>query len=90
MKEKQAEIKGFLAWLEREIGAPLDTLTGHTRLRNYLGYQKGEPRLILEELLEVLRRNRRRLMARSAGEGIQVQPRETHAPSSAAWPPPTG
>jgi len=61
-KEKQAEVRGFLAWLEREIGASVDDLTGKTRLRNYSGdYQKGEPHLTLEELLAILRKNRRRL-----------------------------
>jgi len=61
-KQKQAEVKGFLAWLEREIGAPIDNLTRKTHLRNYLGdYQKGKPHLTLEELLDTLRRNRRRL-----------------------------
>lgn len=61
-KEKQAEVKGFLAWLEREIGASIDDLTNKTRLRNYLGdYQKGESHLTLEEVLDILRKNRRKL-----------------------------
>ncbi len=61
-KEKQAEVKGFLAWLEREIGAPIDNLTRKTHLRNYLGdYQKGESHRALEGVLDILRRNRRRL-----------------------------
>jgi hypothetical protein len=61
-KAKQAEVKGFLAWLGREIGAPIDTLNNKTRVQNYLGdYQKGEPHATLEELLAVLRQNRRKL-----------------------------
>jgi hypothetical protein len=36
-KERQSEVKGFLAWLEREIGSPLVSLTGRTKIRNYLG-----------------------------------------------------
>jgi hypothetical protein len=63
-KTKQAEVKGFLAWLGREIGAPIDTLNNKTRVQNYLGdYQKGEPHATLEELLAVLRQNRRKLTA---------------------------
>jgi len=61
-KQKQAEVKGFLEWLEREIGVPIDNLTRKTYLRNYLGdYQKGEHHLTLKELLDILRKNRRRL-----------------------------
>jgi len=61
-KRKQAEVKGFLDWLEREMGASINDLTNKTRLRNYLGdYQKGESHLTLEGLLNILRKNRRRL-----------------------------
>jgi hypothetical protein len=61
-KNKQAEVKGFLTWLEREIGASIDGLTRKTYLRNYLGdYQKDEPHLVLEDVLNILRRNHRRL-----------------------------
>jgi len=71
-KEKQAEVKGFLAWLEREIGASVDDLSGKTRLRNYLGdYQKGEPHLTLEELLQILRKNRRRLKVAPSKRAFQ-------------------
>ncbi len=61
-REKQAEVSGFLAWLGREIGASIEELSNKTRLQGYLGdYQKGQPHLTLEELLAVLRQNRRRL-----------------------------
>jgi len=61
-KEKQAEVAGFLAWLEREIGTPIDDLTRKTHLRNYLGeYQKEEPHLALEKVLDILRHNQRKL-----------------------------
>ena len=61
-KQKQAEVKGFLSWLEREIGVPIDNLTRRTDLRNYLGdYQKGKSHLTLDELLDILRQNRRQL-----------------------------
>ncbi len=71
-REKQAEVRGFLKWLEREIGASVDDLTGKTRLRNYLGdYQKGEPHLTLEELLGILRKNRKRLKVDPAKRAFQ-------------------
>ncbi|MBC7249930.1 MAG: Eco57I restriction-modification methylase domain-containing protein [Anaerolineae bacterium] len=71
-KEKQAEVKGFLSWLEREIGAAIDDLTNKTRLRNYLGdYQKNESHLTLEELLAILRKNRRRLQVDPSARAFQ-------------------
>ena len=71
-QEKQAEVKGFLAWLAREVGAPLDGLTGKSRLQNYLGdYQKGEAHLALDELLDVLRRNRRHLRVDPSARAFQ-------------------
>jgi len=61
-KQKQTEVKGFLSWLEREIGASLDDLTNKTKLLSYLGdYQKGETHLTLDEVLDILRKNRRKL-----------------------------
>src|SRR5690606_25090489 len=50
-KEKQAEIKRFLGWLEARLKIQprggetgITSLTGKTVLQNYLGdYQKGEP-----------------------------------------------
>lgn len=34
-KEKQAEIKGFLGWLESEIGAKINELKGKTKIKEY-------------------------------------------------------
>ena len=71
-KEKQAEVKGFLAWLERETGAPVDALTGKSRVQGYLGdYQKGEPELSLDDLLDVLKKNVRRLKADPSAREFQ-------------------
>ena len=70
--EKQAEVKGFLAWLEREIGTPIDKLTRKTHLRNYLGdYQKNEAHLALEDVLDILRRNRRRMQVDPSARAFQ-------------------
>jgi hypothetical protein len=73
-KQKQAEMKGFLAWLQREIGANIDALTNKTALQNYLGdYQKGEPHLTLDGLLEVLKKNRRKLAIDPSRRAFQEQ-----------------
>ena len=37
-KEKQGEVKGFLTWLEREIGAKVEDLTNKTKLQSYHGH----------------------------------------------------
>lgn len=81
---RQAEVKGFLEWLEREIGVPVDDLTGKSRVRNYLGdYQKGEAHLTLEELLEVLRKNQRRLAVDPSGRAFQERLRQEYEASLA-------
>ena len=77
-RDKQTEVNGFLTWLQREIGAPLDNLGNKTRVQNYLGdYQKGEPHASLEDLLAVLRQNRRKLAVdpgrRAFQEHLQVE-----------------
>ncbi len=51
-REKGEEIRGFLRWLEREIGAEIDTLKNKTAIQGYFD-------LTLEELLEILKKNRR-------------------------------
>ncbi|MCX6031108.1 MAG: N-6 DNA methylase [Chloroflexi bacterium] len=71
-REKQAEVKGFLAWLSRETGANINTLNNKTRVQAYLGdYQKGEPHATLEELLDILRQNRRKLAVDPSGRAFQ-------------------
>ena len=51
-KTKGEEIRGFLRWLEREIGTKIDTLKNKTKIYAY-SY------LSLEELLGILKQNRR-------------------------------
>jgi hypothetical protein len=53
-KEKQQEIKGFLRWLEGEVGAKIEELTPKTKLQSYYELETGE-------LLAILKRNRRKL-----------------------------
>ena len=61
-RDIRTEMLGFLGWLERQIGARVRDLAGKTNLQDYLGdYQKGQLHLVMEELLTILRKNRRRL-----------------------------
>jgi hypothetical protein len=53
-KEKQAEIKGFLSWLETSLGCPVDDLSGKTYVRAY--HERN-----FDELLSTLKKNRRRI-----------------------------
>jgi hypothetical protein len=71
-KAKQREVRGFLGWLERETGAPLDSLTGKTALENYIGdYQKGEEPASLEQILAVLKKNQNKLNVDISGRDFQ-------------------
>jgi len=69
-KQKHAEQKRFLGWLEgalkiapdKQGNTGLDALTGKTTLRNYLGdYQKGEDHAPFEAIVDVLHKNRNRI-----------------------------
>jgi hypothetical protein len=61
-KQKQTEIKGFLQWLERFIGCPVDTLTNKSKIQNYLGdYYKNMHHLGFDELIEVLKKNSKKI-----------------------------
>ena len=61
-KQKQTEIKGFLQWLERFIGCPVDTLANKSKIQNYLGdYYKNMPHVSFDELIEVLKKNSKKI-----------------------------
>ena len=61
-KQKEAEIKSFLQWLERFIGCEIDTLTNKSKIQNYLGdYYKDTPHLSFDELIEVLKKNSKKI-----------------------------
>jgi len=61
-QQKQTEIKRFLQWLEPFIGCPIDTLTNKSKIQNYLGdYNKDEPHLSFDDLIEVLKKNKKKL-----------------------------
>ena len=99
-KQKGDEMRGFLAWLERETGAKIEDLTGRSQLRDYPGdYQKGEtplPSTILRQLrarppgdpaqehAQAGRRSGRSQVPGVAQEGVRSQPRGAAAAQSAA------
>ncbi len=69
-KQKQAEIKKFLSWLEAELQIQpdsegrggLEALANRTKLKNFLGdYQKNEPHLEFSEFWQLLKKNEKRL-----------------------------
>jgi hypothetical protein len=53
-KQKQQEIKGFLGWLESEIGSKVEDLSPKTKVQEY-------NKLKFDELLAVLKKNKRKL-----------------------------
>lgn len=53
-KEKNVEVKGFLKWLEREIGAKIDDLSNKTVIKEY--YKNN-----FEKLIEVLKKNKKKI-----------------------------
>jgi hypothetical protein len=62
-QQKQTEIKGFLKWLERFIGCPVDTLKNKSKIQNYLGdytkQQTLDPALDFDGLISILNQNKK-------------------------------
>jgi hypothetical protein len=52
-KAKNQEIKGFLKWLEREIGVAVEELTNKTAIKEYHTHN-------FDQFLEVLKKNRKK------------------------------
>ncbi|MDP8241328.1 MAG: TaqI-like C-terminal specificity domain-containing protein [Candidatus Hatepunaea meridiana] len=63
-KQKQAEVNGFLSWLERHIGAKVDDMSNKTKLRAYHDYE-------LDTVVNVLIKNRRKLKANPSARSFQ-------------------
>lgn len=53
-KQKNEEIKGFLKWLEREIGAEINTLANKTAIKEYHGND-------FNHLLDALKKNKNKI-----------------------------
>ncbi len=63
-RAKGEEIRGFLSWLEREIGVEIDALRNKTKIRGYFN-------LSFEELLGILRGNRRTIAVDPSNRNFQ-------------------
>ena len=63
-KAKGEEIRGFLHWLEREIGCKIDILKNKTAIQHYSN-------LSFEELLEILKRNYRSITVDPSSRSFQ-------------------
>jgi hypothetical protein len=63
-KAKNEEIKGFLKWLEREIGAEIDTLTNKTAIKEYHDND-------FNHLLDVLKKNKNKISVDPTNRKIQ-------------------
>ncbi|ELP55683.1 type I restriction enzyme family protein [Microcystis aeruginosa TAIHU98] len=71
-REKQKEIKSFLRYLEKIIGSAIDNLTNKSKIQNYLGdYQKSEPHLSLDQLWEILKKNKKKITVNLLDRQIQ-------------------
>ena len=63
-KAKNEESKGFLKWLEREIGPEIDALTNKTAIKEYYEHN-------FDHLLEVLKKNKNKLSIDPSSRKIQ-------------------
>ncbi|MFM5980446.1 MAG: Eco57I restriction-modification methylase domain-containing protein [Sphaerospermopsis kisseleviana] len=74
-KQKQAETKGFIRWLERFIGTDIDNLTNKSKIQNYLGdyykQKQGDNHLTLDELIDILKKNKKKLKIDISGRKEQ-------------------
>ncbi|HCJ36610.1 MAG TPA: restriction endonuclease, partial [Ktedonobacter sp.] len=89
-KEKWEAQKGFLDWLvtmlrilpDKESCQGIDVLTGKAKLADYPGdYQKNEPPLAAEELLEILRKNKNHLGVSLSDMGLVDRIKKTYEES---------
>ncbi len=74
-KQKQTEIKGFLTWLARLIGTDIDNLTNKSKIQNYLGdyykQKQADNHLTLDELIDILKKNKKKLKIDISGRKEQ-------------------
>jgi hypothetical protein len=74
-KQKQTEIKGFLTWLARLIGTEIDNLTNKSKIQNYLGdyykQKQADNHLTLDELIDILKKNKKKLKIDISGRKEQ-------------------
>ena len=53
-KQKQQEIKGFLGWLEGEVGAMMEDLSPKTKIKSYYDHD-------FDDFCDILKKNKNRL-----------------------------
>ena len=74
-QQKQTEIKGFLTWLARLIGTDIDNLTNKSKIQNYLGdyykQKQADNHLTLDELIDILNKNKKKLKIDISGRKEQ-------------------
>jgi hypothetical protein len=63
-KQKQAEVKGFITWLERAIGTEVDDLNNKTKVKVYHEHD-------FETILAILKQNRRKLTVNPETRNVQ-------------------
>jgi hypothetical protein len=89
-KEKRAAQKEFLDWLvtmlrilpDKEGRQGIDVLTGKAKLADYPGdYQKNEPPLGTEELLDILRKNKSHLSVSLSDASLVDRVKKTYEES---------
>jgi hypothetical protein len=87
---KRAAMKEFLKWLvttlkilpDKDGKKGIDVLTGKSKIADYpADYQKGEPVLAWEELLDILRKNKSRLGVSLSDTGLVERLRERYEAS---------
>jgi hypothetical protein len=64
-KSKNKEVRGFLEWLEREIGAKIETLTNKTAVKSYHDHD-------FNHLGEVLKKNKKKISVNPSRREFQA------------------
>jgi hypothetical protein len=87
-KQKQAEMKRFIGWLEGLLKVSVNDLNGKSKLKNYLGdYQKSEPELTFGELEDILYKNKGKLGIPLSDARLMAKLREEYEKSLAVLRP---
>lgn len=63
-KSKNEETRGFLKWLEREIGVAIEELTNKTAIKQYHEHD-------FDQFLEVLKKNKKKISLNLSGRDTQ-------------------
>ena len=64
-KQKQTEVKGFMEWLEREIGTEINDLSNKTVIKEY--YKNN-----FDKLIEVLKKNKKKIPINLSNREFQM------------------